>query len=165
MVGISRRTLYGYERGMVKASVPVAYNIIRVLGIPVAEQVNIFDRPREQQRSCLLTTARRMFSRNKLLQKIVNKFARSHITTVRRAPFDFVILVPGSRRILGGIANAKEPELSRRVGEILSISRIVDAYPVLITEGERPWKRNILCVSGEEVSRMNGPEDLIARIT
>jgi predicted transcriptional regulator len=105
-----------------------------------------------------------MFSRNKLLQKIVNKFSRFHITTVRRAPFDFVMLASDSRRILGGIANAKEPELSRRVGEILSICRVVDAYPVLITEGERPWKRDILCVSGEEVTRMNGPEDLIARI-
>jgi predicted transcriptional regulator len=165
MAGVSRRTIYGYERGMAKASVPVAYNIIRALGIPVAKQVNILDRSREQQRSCLFTAARRMFSRNKLLQKIMNKFARSHITTVKRAPFDFVILVPDSRRILGGIATAKEPELSRRIDEILSVSRVVDAYPVLITEGERPWKRDILCVSGEEVSRMNGPEDLIAKIT
>jgi predicted transcriptional regulator len=106
-----------------------------------------------------------MFSKNKLLQKIMNKFARSHITTVKRAPFDFVICVPDSRRILGGIANAKEPELNRRVDEILSISRVVNAYPVLITEGEQPRKKDIPCVSGEEVARMNGPEDLIAKVT
>jgi len=165
MVGISRRTIYGYERGLVKASIPAAYNVIRVLGIPVAKQINILERSKEQQKSCLLTTAKRMFSKNKLLQKIMNKFARSHITTVKRAPFDFVICVPDSRRILGGIANAKEPELNRRVDEILSISRVVNAYPVLITEGEQPRKKDIPCVSGEEVARMNGPEDLIAKVT
>jgi predicted transcriptional regulator len=165
MVGISRRTFYGYERGMVKASVPAAYNMIRALGIPVGKQINILERSKEQQKTCLLITAKRMFSRNKLLQKIMNKFARSHITTVRRAPFDFVILVPDSRRILGGVVNAKEPQLNRRVDEILSISRIVDAHPVLITEGEQPRERDILCVSGEEVGRMNGPEDLIAKVT
>lgn len=165
MVGISRRTIYGYERGMVRASVPAAYNLIRVLGIPVAKQVNILERSREQQRYCLLTTARRMFSENKLLQKIMNKFAKFHITTVKRAPFDFVMLVPNSQSILGGVANAKEPELNRRVDEILSISRVVNAHPVLIMEGEQPRERDILCVSGEEVSRMNGPEDLIAKVT
>jgi len=165
MVGTSRRTIYAYERGMVKASVPAAYNMIRVLGIPVAKQVNILDRSREQQRSCVLTTARRMFSKNKLLQRIMNKFAKSQLITVKRAPFDFVILVPNSRRILGGVANAKEHGLNRRVNEILSISRVVNAYPVLITDGEQPLKKDILCVSGEEVSRMNGLEDLIAKVT
>jgi len=106
-----------------------------------------------------------VFSENKLLQKIMNKFAGFHITTVKRAPFDFVILVPNGSRILGGIANIKEPELNRRVDEILSVSRVVNALPVLITEGEQPRKRDILCVSGEEVSRMNRPEDLITKVT
>ena len=165
MVGISRRTIYGYERGLVKASVPAAYNMIRVLGIPVAKQVNILERSREQQRCCFLNAARQMLSRNRLLQRIMNTFAKSHIATVKRAPFDFVILVPEGRRILGGVANAKEHELSRRVDEILSVSKVVDAHPVLITEGEQSLKTDIPCVSCEEVARMNGLEDLIARVT
>jgi len=165
MVGISRRTIYGYERGMIKASVPAAYNMIRTLGIPVAKQVNILEKSKEQQKPCLLNTARRMFSRNKLLHKIMTKFSKCQITPVKRAPFDFVIRVPGDRRILGGIVSAKEPELNRRVDEILSISRVVSAHPVLITEGEQYRKKEIPCVSDEEVARMNGPEDLIARAT
>lgn len=165
MVGISRRTIYAYERGLVKASVPAAYNMIKVLGIPVAKQVNILDGTKGQQRSCLLATARLMFSKNKLLHRIMNKFAKSQLIAVRRAPFDFLVLIPNNRRILGGVANTKEPELRRRVSEILSISKVVNAHPVLITEGEQSLRRDILCISGEEVARMNGLEDLIARVT
>ena len=165
MVGISRRTIYGYERGMAKASVPAAYNMIRALGIPVAKQVNILETSEEPQKPCLFNTAKRMFSRNRILQKIVSRFAKCQITTVKRAPFDFVILAPDSKRILGGIASSKEPELNRRVDEILSISKLVNAHPVLITEGEQQRKKDIPCVSEEEVAQMNGPEDLIARVT
>jgi putative transcriptional regulator len=36
MMGTSTRTVYSYERGMAKASVSAAYNLICILGIPVA---------------------------------------------------------------------------------------------------------------------------------
>jgi putative transcriptional regulator len=165
MVGISRRTIYGYERGMIKASVPAAYNMIRTLGIPVAKQVNILEKSKEHQKTCLLNTARRMFSRNKLLHRIMTKFSKCQVTPVKRAPFDFLIRVPDDRRILGGIASSRETGLNRRVDEILSISKVVSAHPVLITEGEQYRKKEMPCVSDEEVARMNGPEDLIARVT
>jgi putative transcriptional regulator len=165
IVGISRRTIYGYERGMAKASVPAAYKMIWALGIPVARQVNIFERSREPRRACLLATAKRVFSKNKLLQRIMGKFAKCHITTVERAPFDFVIVVSDNRRIVGGVANPKEPELNRRVDEILSVSKIMNAHPVLITEDACSREKDILCISSKEVAHMNGPEDLIAKVT
>jgi putative transcriptional regulator len=39
---ISRRTLYGYERGMVKASVSAAYNLEWILGMPMVKPIDIF---------------------------------------------------------------------------------------------------------------------------
>jgi predicted transcriptional regulator len=67
-------------------------------------------------------------------------------------------------RIIGGIANSKELELDKRVDEILSVSRVVQARPILITEGQELSEKNIPCISSEEVSRMRDPEDLIANI-
>jgi putative transcriptional regulator len=164
MIGISRRTLYGYERGMAKASVTAAYNLIYTLGVPVAKPINVFERSNDQLK-CFLTAARRAIVTNKLLQRILQKLTRCHITTVKKAPFDFVIDVPQERmRIIGGVSNDKEPTLNRRVDEILSVSRVVKAYPILITEGQKPPSMDISCIRSEDFSKVRNPEDLLSRL-
>ena len=164
MIGISRRTVYGYERGMAKASVAAAYNLVYTLGIPVAKPINVFERSRKQ-RQCFLTKAGRAIATNKLLQRIFKKFARYDITTVRKAPFDFVIRVPEEKmRIIGGVAKDGERELDKRVDEILSVSKIFQAHPILITGGQRPSNKDISCVYKEELSKIRTPEDLITNV-
>jgi putative transcriptional regulator len=164
MIGISRRTLYGYERGMAKASVTAAYNLIYTLGVPVAKPIDVFERSKDQRR-CFLTAAKRVIAINKLLQKILRKLTRCHITPVKKAPFDFVINVPEEKmRIIGGVSDDEERDLNRRVDEILSVSRIVKAYPILITEGQKPLNMDILSIRSEEFSRIRNTEDLISKL-
>ena len=163
MVGMSRRTVYGYERGLAKASVPAAYNLIWTLGIPVAKPVDIFQKSSTRSKQCILTTARRVFAKSKFLNVILRRLAPLHVTTVKKAPFDFVLTVPEEKvQIVGGVAKEKEQDLNRRIDEILSVSRIVKAHPILITENQGLRKKDIQCISSEEFSRINGPEDLIA---
>ena len=164
MIGISRRTLYGYERGMAKASVTTAYSLIRTLGVPVAKPVNIFEKSKNQ-RKCFLIKAKNVIAKHRLLQRILRRLTRCNMTTVKKAPFDFVINVPEEKmRIIGGVAKNKEPELDRRVDEILSVSRIIQAYPILITEGQRPLNKDISCIYSEEFSKIKSPEDLICKV-
>ncbi len=165
-IGISRRTLYGYERGMTKASVAAAYNLVFILGIPVAKSVNVLERPRTQHTCCLLATAKRMIAKNKLLTRIFMKNDRYSLATVKKAPFDFVITIPKERmKIIGGVAGSKERRLDERVDEILSVSKVVQAHPVLITEGQRLPDKNISCICREELSRIKSPEELIGSVT
>ena len=164
MIGISRRTLYGYERGMAKASVAAAYNLIYILGFPVAKPINVFERPKEQHK-CFLLAAKSAIARSKFLQRILAKFVRCHVTTVKKAPFDFVISVPEEKmRIIGGVANNKEQELNKRVDEILSVSRVVKAHPILVTEEQKQSTKDILCICKEELSKIKSPEDLISQL-
>jgi putative transcriptional regulator len=160
-IGISRRTLYGYERGMAKASVTVAYNLLCTLGIPVAKPVNIFDASKGQRKT-LMARARRIITKNRLLQRIFKKLAGYNIVAVKKAPFDFVITVPKENmKIIGGVANSEEKTLSRRVDEILSLSKVVQAHPVLVTNGQKPLlNKDISCVKSEEISKIRCPEDL-----
>ncbi|MGA3191822.1 MAG: helix-turn-helix domain-containing protein [Candidatus Bathyarchaeia archaeon] len=163
MVGMSRRTVYGYERGLAKASVSAAYNLIWTLGIPVAKPVDIFQESRTRRKQCILTTARRVFAKSKFLNMILRRLAPLHVTSVKKAPFDFVLNVPEQKvQIIGGVANDKEQELNRRVDEILSVSKIVKAHPILITETQGHREKDIPCISSEEFSKIKGPEDLIA---
>ncbi|NIQ07400.1 MAG: hypothetical protein GWO20_17245 [Candidatus Korarchaeota archaeon] len=63
-------------------------------------------------------------------------------------------------KIIGGIVTDNEEEMNRRVSEILSFSRIVEAHPILVTE-QRKMSYEIPCVCSEELSRISKPEDLI----
>jgi putative transcriptional regulator len=164
MIGISRRTLYGYERSMAKASVSAAYNLIWTLGIPVAKPINVFEKSKKQHRS-LLTTARRLITRNKLLRKFFKTFIQQDAIAVpiKRAPFDFVVRTPrGRTKIIGGVVNNRELKLDSRVREILSVSRVVKAHPILITEKREPLNDDIPCICSKELSKIRSPEDLIS---
>jgi predicted transcriptional regulator len=109
--------------------------------------------------------AKRVIERHRFLQKILTKLARCHIATVKRAPFDFVINAPEEKmRIIGGLANNRERELDRRVAEILSVSRVVKAYPILVTEGQELTNENILCISSERFSKIKDPADLVSKL-
>lgn len=161
MIGTSRRTVYGYERGMAKASVSAAYNLICILGIPVARPMNPLKKSKNQPKR-FLTTAKRAITKNKLVQKIFKKLAHYNVVAFKKAPFDFIIDVQGGKmKIIGGVANNKERDLDRRVNEILSVSSVVQAHPILITEGQKPLNKDILCINSEELSKIRDPEDLI----
>lgn len=165
MVGISRRTIYGYERGLAKASVPAAYKLVWALGIPVAKSMDIFQTPIPQRQNRFLTTAKRAFARSRLLNKIFKKLALLQITTVKKAPFDFVMQVSEHQmQIVGGVADADELELSTRIDEILSVSKVIGARPILISEGPRPCERNIPYICCEDFSRIKNQEDLVQSV-
>jgi len=152
---ISRRTLYGYERGMAKASVISAYKLVKALGLPVAKPINVFGKLGGQQ----------AISGNTLLLKIFRKFIACDIVPVKKAPFDFVIGVPEEKAVIvGGVATDKEPKLDKRVDEILSVSKVVGAHPVLITDGRKPPNKDILCICEGALSKIRTPEDLIANV-
>ena len=165
MVGISRRTIYGYERGLAKASVPAAYKLVWALGIPVAKSMDIFQTRIPQRQNRFLRTAKRAFARSRLLNKIFKKLTLLQITTVKKAPFDFVMQVSEPRmQIVGGVADAEELELSTRIDEILSVSKVIGARPILISEGPAPYERNIPYIRCEDFSRIKNKEDLILSV-
>ncbi len=170
IIGVSRRTVYGYEMGLAKASVAAAYNLIAALGMPVARPVNVFEAQKSRQK-CFLVNARMAFARSKLLQRIFRKFSRYgkyNIAAVKRAPFDFLIALPdGKMRIMGAIAQDEivKSQLDKRVDEVLSVSKIVQAQPVFVTESSSVPIDGIPCVSSEDLARMDRAEDLVSRFT
>ena len=164
MIGVSRRTLYGYERGMAKASVTSAYNLEKTLGIPVVKPINVLEKTRKQHQR-LLMKATHAIAGQALLNKIFRKFAFCDISPIQKAPFDFIMNVPNEKYVIvGSIAINGERHLSKRMEEILSVCRVVHAHPVLITEKRKPFSKDISCVCMDELSAMRTPEDLIANV-
>ena len=160
MIGVSRRTLYGYERGMAKASVKSAYKLAETLGVPVAKPINVLRRTRKQ-RQCLLIKTKYAITGKMLLQKVFRKFAFCDISPVYRAPFDFIMNIPKGRDVIvGGVAMSDESNLDKRMEEIVSVCNVFHARPVLITERKLSSK-DLSCVGISELSEMHTPEDLV----
>ncbi len=160
MIGVSRRTLYGYERGMAKASVASAYKLAKTLGLPVAKPINILEKTLKQHQ-CLLVKAKHALVGQALLRKIFRKFSFCDISPVQKAPFDFIMKVPSKKCvIIGSVSIAGEENLDDRMEEILSISRVIHAQPILITEKSKPCNKDMLCVCMDDLSVMRNPEDL-----
>jgi predicted transcriptional regulator len=124
--------------------------------------VNVFQRTKKQ-RQCLILKAKRIVTRQALLQKVFRKFAFCDISPVNKAPFDFIINIQDDECVIvGGIATSGEEQLDVRMEEILSISRVLNAHPVLITEKRDSCKIDVPCVCADELSIIRSPEDLIA---
>ncbi len=80
-------------------------------------------------------------------------------------PFDFILNVPEERlAVLGAVAAGWEKFLDERVNEILSICKVIVAYPVLVTERNEPSAKDILCIHLDELSEMRSAEEPVAKL-
>ncbi len=160
---ISRRTLYGYERGMAKASVSAAYQLEWILGIPVVKPIDIF-KPVLPSVG-FFATARRLISRNRFLQTVLKRLILCNfkVAATTRAPFDFIAQPPGTDvNIIGGVARRVEPNVDLRTEEILSISEIVNARPLFVTDGRFVPQSDIPLIYPQELEKIQLAEDLFS---
>jgi len=163
MVGISRRTLYGYEKSMAKASVSVAYKLEWILGVPLVQPIDVFKKG--FQHGGFLAATKRMIVKNRFLKAVLKKLSHFSIsvTPTERAPFDFIVQFPEEQlNIIGGITDGKEQDVDQRTKEIVSIGEIVKARPVFITDGQQAPNNDILLIRYKELMGIRYPKELIA---
>ncbi len=162
---ISRRTLYGYEKGMAKASVSGAYNLEWILGIAVAKPIDIF-KPVPPSVG-FFAAAKRLITRNRFLRTVLKRLILCNfkVAATSRAPFDFIAQPPDENvNIIGGVARRGERNVDQRVQEILSISNIVNAQPLFITDGILVPSNDIPLIRSDELEKMQLAEDLFSRL-
>jgi predicted transcriptional regulator len=66
--------------------------------------------------------------------------------------------------LVGGVACSSDRNLDVRTKEILSVSEIVGARSVFITDGRQIPENDIPLVYREELEKMKDPKDLIAKL-
>lgn len=168
MVGISRRTLYGYEKGLAKTSVSTAYQLEWILGTPIVKPINIFEKKNVEKKG-FLASARNVITKNPMLKALIRKFSQCNVKIlhVEKAPFDFIVKHPERNLILlGGIALGHEKALRKRMKEIISVSQVVEAQPVLITNNRSFIEENgdIPLLHEREILKAKDLEEVIAKI-
>ncbi len=162
---VSRRTLYGYEKGMAKASVSAAFSLEWVLGIAVVEPIDVFKSvPWEPG---FFGKAKRLIVRNRFLQTVMRRLVHCNfnVSATTRAPFDFIAQSPNADvSILGGVTRHGETNIDQRAREIMSISDVVNAQPLFITDGKLVPFKEIPTIYQQELEKIEQPEDLISRL-
>jgi putative transcriptional regulator len=163
MTGISRRTIYGYEKAMARASVSAAYKLEYVLGVPLAQGIDVFQRSPEQDKG-FLAAAKRIISTHHCLRSVEHKLSKLNIFVAhaRRAPFDFIAKSQENGvNIVGGVTDGKERNFERRVMEIVSVGKVLNVQPVVIAENERKIESNdITWVRRDELEKISDIADL-----
>jgi len=164
ILGVSRRTLYGYERGMAKASVLTAYKLAGILGIPIVEPLNLFQPIAKTEG--FLATARRIISESRFLRFIIKRLRQFNFTVfqLRRAPFDFVARSPiNGVTLIGAIAYEEEDNFAIKTEEIVSISKVAGAQPIYITDSDNISVDSIPLIRRKDFEKIKCCEDLMAR--
>jgi putative transcriptional regulator len=164
MVGISRRTLYGYENEMAKASVSAAYKLEWILGAAVVQTTDVFQGP---ERVCFLAKARRIIAKHRLLKAVFRKFSQFDfkVTSTGRAPFDFIARCPEKGlKIIGGVADAGERNLDQRIREVKSLGEVIGAQAVFISYEERSPEERVPLIRYKVFNKMKCPEELLAQL-
>ena len=164
ILGVSRRTLYGYERGMAKASVLTSYKLASILGIPVVEPLDMFQPIAKTEG--FLATARRIISESRFLRFIIKRLRQFNFTVfqLRRAPFDFVARSPiDGATLIGAIAYEEEDNFAIKTEEIVSISKVVGAQPIYLTDSDNIFVDSIPLIQREDFKKIKCCEDLMAR--
>ncbi|MCW4027389.1 MAG: helix-turn-helix domain-containing protein [Candidatus Bathyarchaeota archaeon] len=165
MVGISRRTLYGYEREMTRASVSSAYQLEKILGATLVRTLDIFGPPSTSSSAGSSLLGDCVGVRNRLLQSILGKLTQFglEVLPMSKAPFDFAAECPREGlRIVGGLFRRKERLLKDRVKEVLSVSRIIGVSPLLLGEGSSTVSRDVAFLSCDDLARMRDRGELTA---
>jgi len=162
MVGISRRTLYGYEKSMAKASVSAAYKLEWTLGVPLVQPVDVFKR--EPQGKGFFSATRRMIIKNRFLRAVVKKLTHFgvNVTPTERAPFDFIVQFPQEQlNIIGGVADGNQQNVDQRSKEIISIGEILRAQPIFITDGRQTPNNGIPLIHYKELVEIRYPQEIV----
>lgn len=128
MIGVSRRTIYGYERNLVKAPVTIALKLEATFGVPFVRQTNLFkERSRESRRRP------RAQGWNPIHAEIAQKLSALgyRIALVHMAPFDFVATRNRTERIIGGVV---EDTATTKIELSSSIANTLDCHSLFVTE-------------------------------
>lgn len=156
MVGVSRRAVYGYERGLAKATVSIALKLETVLGVPIVHHIDIVTRRRHRH-----VAMPRQPVENPFLHRVLKKLKALGVSTAvtKRAPFDFIVCDDEGNRIIGDAFKRGEWAVPYRIRLTNSVAKVARVHPLFIVE-ERGVGEGFRTVHWEELSKFRALRDL-----
>jgi len=156
MVKVSKRTIYGYEMELTKASVEVAIRLESVLGIPIVLQISLFRSVKEDIEQRVDYEVNDEFSRLTLetFRKLGLQVAKTSQT-----PFDFVASTERGESIIGKMLREDEDEKETRI--TASVADVTKSRLLYMSRSRISSKKNKI-IHCEDLARIERLEQLYA---
>ncbi|MCD6164941.1 MAG: transcriptional regulator [Candidatus Odinarchaeota archaeon] len=164
MVGVSRKTIYEYERGSMDATVETAHKLENLLDTKLTQPINIFAWKIEDVESLENESIENELK--EIVCELLSELGFGVIPTFR-TPFDVVAKTPEAKIvILTGVGYPGERGIRKRIKVVKSISQIIRKYAVFVLEGKRvsPNIDGVPILKTSELKRMEEPEELLNTI-
>ncbi|MCW4020262.1 MAG: helix-turn-helix domain-containing protein [Candidatus Bathyarchaeota archaeon] len=163
MIGVSRGALYGYERDKNRVSVFTAYRMEEILGLPLVTTIDVFEALPKNLKAGNPSFGGHGKIRNRFLRFILSKLSQFDLEVSRivRAPFDFAVLCPHvNLKIIGGVFKKREKRVKERIEEIVNLSGIVEARPLLVGQEKVATPDDVAFLHGDELAKIRNRKEL-----
>ncbi|MEM3586191.1 MAG: transcriptional regulator [Candidatus Jordarchaeaceae archaeon] len=159
-VGVSRRTIYEYERGYMDSTLETALKLEEVLDIPLAVPINIISWMIEDQE------IPEQEAEDELQEEIRQTLRELGLKVVfaRKAPFDALTADQKDQHkvVITGLGYAQEKGIEQRIISVERVSQVAKKFAMFVIDKDKIKKisTEVPVISKEELQAMEEPEDL-----
>lgn len=162
-VGVSRRTIYEYERGCMDSTLETAMKLEEVLDIPLAVPINIISWIVEDQE------IPEQEAEDELQEEIRRTLCELGLKVVfaRKAPFDALTADQKDQQkvVITGLGYAREKGIERRIISVEKVSQVAQKFAMFVVDKNKIKKiSKVPVIPKEELQAIEEPEELFRLI-
>ncbi|MHA1379846.1 MAG: transcriptional regulator [Candidatus Helarchaeota archaeon] len=177
-VGVSKKTIYSYEKGKMDASLKIFKKLKQFLGSQIGQHVDIFSWKYEINKEFLNVLMEKLDDlQNEINEVLMNfgfkvywakKALFDGITTEEEAEKEKSEILPKDKGIITGLSSKedKNKEVYQKIQQIVSISHVIQSPNLIITEKKvnLATLRNITIIDKEKLENIETKERLLKRL-
>nr|MDO8082240.1 transcriptional regulator [Candidatus Freyarchaeota archaeon] len=163
-VGVSRKTIYEYERGSMDSTLETAIKLEDVLDIPIAVPINIISWVVEEEE------IPEQEAEDELQEEIRQTLCELGLKVVfaRKAPFDALTADQKDQQkvVITGLGYAQEKGIEQRITSVEKVSQVAKKFAMFVIDKDKIKKisTEVPVIIKEELQAIEGPEELFRLI-
>jgi putative transcriptional regulator len=163
-VGVSRRTIYEYERGSMDSTLETAMKLEEVLDLPIAVPINIISWMVEEEE------IPEQEAEDELQEEIRQTLRELGLKVVfaRKAPFDALTADQNDQQkvVITGLGYAQEKGIEQRINSVEKVSQVAKKFAMFVIDKDKLKKisTEVPVIIKEELQAIEEPEELFKLI-
>ncbi len=164
-IGVSRRTIYEYERGSMASTLETALRLEEVLDIPIVVPVNVVSWLVEVEEEIPEQEAE-----DELEEEVRQTLCELGLKVVlaRKAPFDALTADQKDQQkvVITGLGYAQEKRIEQRIISVEKVSQVAQKYAMFVIDKDKIKKisTEVPVIPKEELQAIEEPEELFKMI-
>lgn len=163
-VGVSRRTIYEYERGNMDSTLGTAIKLEEVLDLPIAVPINIISWMVKEEE------IPEQEAEDELQEEIRQTLCELGLKVVfaRKAPFDALTADQNDQQkvVITGLGYAREKGIEQRITSVEKVSQVAKKFAMFVIDKDKIKKisSEVPVIIKEELQAIEEPEELFKLI-